>query len=122
MRASDFLNESADNDFIKSFLPFVKRELDIADVPTIKVVDTVPGSDGTTFGAFDPDNRVIYIVTKGRHPKDVLRTLAHELVHSCQHNDGKLHDESGETGSPEENEANAKAGIIMRNFNQANPE
>jgi hypothetical protein len=29
---------------------------------------------------------------------------------------------SGETGSPAENEANELAGIVMREFNKANPE
>ena len=61
-------------------------------------------------------------MVSGRHPIDVLRTLAHELIHYKQDSEGRIHDESGATGSDEENEANAGAGIIMRDFDQAYPE
>ncbi len=118
MRARNFLIEG----IIEDFLPFAKKELGITDLPTIKVVDEVPGTDGITFGRYAPEENTVYVVAKGRHPKDTLRTLAHELVHFKQDCHGQLHNESGATGSPEENEANAKAGVIMRNFNQANPE
>lgn len=118
MRARNFLIEGV----IKDFLPFAKKELGISKLPAIQVVDQVPGADGTTFGRYDPDSNTVYVVTKGRHPKDALRTLAHELVHYKQDCEDRLHNEAGATGSPEENEANAKAGVIMRNFNQVNPE
>lgn len=118
MRARNFLIEGIINDF----LPFAKKELGIDELPTIRVVDQVPDADGTTFGRYVPEENTVYVVAKGRHHKDTLRTLAHELVHYKQDCAGQLHDESGATGSPEENEANAQAGVIMRNFNQANPE
>jgi hypothetical protein len=63
----------------------------------------------------------INLALGGRHPVDILRTLAHELVHFKQHLDHKLNAKSGDTGSPEENEAHAKAGIIMRIFNKKYP-
>lgn len=122
MKIRDVITESAQDDFIKSFLPFAQKELGLSELPTIKVVDTVPGADGTTFGRYAPEDNTVYVVATGRHPKDMLRTLAHELVHYKQDREGQLHNESGATGSPEENEANAQAGVIMRNFNQANPE
>jgi Zn-dependent peptidase ImmA (M78 family) len=51
---------------------------------------------------------------------DILRTLAHELVHHMQNLNG---DElNGEDGSDTENEANAMAGVIMREFGRENPE
>jgi phage gp16-like protein len=51
-----------------------------------------------------------------------MRTLAHELCHYRQWSKDQLHDNSGDTGSDQENEANAVAGVIMRNWNQAHPE
>lgn len=122
MKIFEVMYESHENDFIKSFLPFVQKQLDIKHLPTIKVMDRIPGTGGTTFGCFKQEENTIYLVTKGRHPKDAMRTLAHELVHYKQDVEDRLNNESGATGSPEENEANAQAGIIMRNFNQANPE
>ena len=52
---------------------------------------------------------------------DVLRTLAHELTHYKQYLKKQLNKDSGKTGSPQENEAHAKAGIIMRHFNKLYP-
>ena len=53
---------------------------------------------------------------------DVLRTLAHELVHHKQNELGKLNNDSGKTGSDVENEANVKAGILMRDFGKEREE
>ncbi len=41
-------------------------------------------------GYFKPDTFEIHLFLNGRHPKDVLRTLAHELVHVKQHNENRL--------------------------------
>jgi hypothetical protein len=96
--------------------------LGIEEHPTIDVVDSVPGADGLTFGQYKPETKTIYLVAKGRHPKDVMRTLAHELVHYKQDQEDRLNAESGATGSNEENEANAMAGVVMRNYSEKNPE
>jgi hypothetical protein len=54
---------------------------------------------------------------------DVCRTLAHELVHYKQDLDKQLEDDdAGATGSPQENEANAEAAVIMRNWGKKHPE
>jgi hypothetical protein len=118
----EIMHESHETDYIKPFLPFAQEELQINQLPTIRVVDRIPGADGTTFGCYRPEETTIYLVAKGRHSKDVLRTLAHELVHYKQDLQDQLHDESGVTGSEEENEANAQAGVVMRNYSEANPE
>lgn len=122
MKIFEVMYESHKNDFIKPFLPFVKEYLQINDLPIIKVVDCIPGADGTTFGCYKQEDGCIYIVSNGRHPKDVLRTLAHEIVHYKQDLHNELDDESGITGSEEENDANATAGVIMRNYSEQNPE
>jgi Zn-dependent peptidase ImmA (M78 family) len=107
---------------LPNFVKFALEELQINEHPRIDVVDQVPGADGTTFGCYNPEQKTIYLVSKGRHPKDVFRTLAHELVHYKQDLQGQLGVESGATGSEEENEANATAGVVMRNYSQENPE
>jgi hypothetical protein len=52
----------------------------------------------------------------------VLRTLAHELTHYKQDSEDNLPPGAGETGTDQENEANANAGIVMRGFAGKNPE
>lgn len=73
-----------------------------------------------TTGCFNPNNREIKILSKSRALVDILRSLAHELVHAKQHEEGRLDSLSGEDGSPIENEANSVAGILMRKFQREN--
>jgi hypothetical protein len=53
---------------------------------------------------------------------DVLRTLAHELVHQRQHETMTMPDNAGEDGSEWENQANATAGVLMRRYGKTHPE
>ena len=70
-----------------------------------------------------PGAKHITITVKNRHIMDVCRTLAHELVHFKQDLDNQLDDdEAGSTGSPQENEANAQAAVIMRNWGKKHPD
>ncbi len=75
-----------------------------------------------SFGSFNPNNDKIWLYVKNRNMADLLRTLAHELVHRKQAEDGRLELNSGETGSEIENEANAQAGILLRKFGKQNEE
>jgi hypothetical protein len=55
---------------------------------------------------------------------DICRTIAHELVHRKQDEMGFIKDRNtaGETGSPIENQANAVAGILLRDYGKINKE
>lgn len=95
-----------------------KNRLDVKDIPGIIFVsDSGFSQSKGTFGQTSHKNRIV-INVQNRHPLDALRTLAHELVHYHQHITG-VHG-TGETGSKTENEASAKAAVIMRNFDFAN--
>jgi hypothetical protein len=71
-------------------------------------------------------NNNVKIYAKDRASVDIMRSIAHELVHMLQDQEGRLeqtqHDDNNEAGSPIENEANAKAGEIMRKFGEEYPE
>ena len=115
--------ESATIPMIEKFLPMVKQELNLEKLPKIKIQRHVAIHDGqATFGRFVNGEETIYVGIADRHPVDVLRTLAHELVHWRQFLDGKMQPDSGKTGSPIENEANAVAGVLMRKFNKQYPD
>ena len=73
-----------------------------------------------SFGGYMPSNNNISVVVHNRNMADILRTLAHELVHHMQNLDDRLEDNSGEDGSPEENEANSLAAVIMRQYGRDN--
>jgi hypothetical protein len=48
-------------------------------------------------GAYEPNTMKITVYTSGRHPKDILRSLSHELVHHMQNCRGDLGSEHGAT-------------------------
>lgn len=123
---SNRLNESNhDSNFItylENMLKIAMEQLELAKIPQIKLHKHLETHDGqATFGRYLNDKNVIHLALEGRHPVDILRTLAHELVHFKQNLENKLNNLSGETGSPEENAAHAVAGIIMRKFNKLYP-
>lgn len=94
------------------------QELDIQDLPDIQLLRNQPTITGSpSFGVFDGS---IKVVSKDRHPMDVMRTVAHELVHWKQKTLG--HEMDGSDGSSTENQANAVAGAIMRKFGKMYPE
>ena len=74
-----------------------------------------------SFGKQTPSTGEIVVVVVNRNLADVLRTLAHELVHRKQQLEDRLYPGAGEDGSDLENEANAEAAVIMRQYGAANP-
>ena len=107
-------------EILKKFLPIAKKFAKLEKLPTIVLKRHIKHGDQPTQGRYFNDRDVLEIAVAGRHPVDVLRTLAHELTHARQ--DQQHVDIDPTTGSPEENEANVVAGIIMRHFNKQYPE
>jgi len=113
------IREAIGEVMITHLLQLCKRELEINELPPISILkDETTTGGGTSFGQFTDGG--IKVVSAGRHPMDVMRTLAHELVHWKQRVEGMEMD--GSDGSETENQANAVAGIIMRKFGQMYPE
>ena len=109
-------------DALRDFLPLAIKHLELKKLPKIKLLDEVETEHMPSFGKFSNDDRTIHLGIKNRHPNDILRTLAHEMVHYAQGQRDELDADSGATGSPEEDQANAEAGVIMREFNQQFPQ
>jgi hypothetical protein len=105
---------------LKRFIVFLKRELNLTiDIPYILIDDVDFSKKNMAFGMMNSDG-VIYISIINRHPIDILRTLSHEYVHYKQSIKGKVL--KSNPGSSSENEANAKAGEIMRKYGKLHPE
>ena len=111
------LSESNRKRNLTDFISFCKEQLELSSTPSIKFVSD---TEDVTFGYFDNDNKNIVVQLKGRHQMDVMRTVAHELVHYKQ--DKVLGRElDGSDGSVDENEANSLAGVLLRRWGQKNP-
>jgi hypothetical protein len=112
--------ESKSNKYDK-FITYCKRFLDLKDIPEIIYNNTSKfEKEHKSFGLYDQLKDQIIVSTHKRNVGDIMRTIAHELVHYQQktlHRKGK-----SSAGSKHENEANAVAGEIVRKYRQKHPE
>ena len=115
------LNENQ-NAILKEFIRYAIKKLKIKSPPAGITLsyNTEDAKERSSFGTFEPTTNKIWLYVKNRNMADILRTLGHELVHRKQDEDGRIDMNSGETGSKIENEANAKAGVLLREFGQQN--
>ena len=108
---------------LKPFISYCREYLKLKSLPPLTLsYDNMSAEDMRSFGGYNPNSKSIQINIANRHQADVFRTLAHELVHYKQDIQNRLEPNSGKTGHPHENEANAAAAIMMRNFAQIKPE
>ena len=117
----DHNNEPVFIQALRDFLPVALKVLNLKQIPKIVLRKELHDTNVPTFGRFTNDEKVVYCVINNRHPNDILRTLAHELAHYGQGQEHELSSGSWHTGSPVENDAHVKAGIIMRHFNTEYP-
>jgi Zn-dependent peptidase ImmA (M78 family) len=116
MYFKEFLFESKKSS-ISHFLSFIKKELNLSNLPKIIIIDDPKFSiDNKTFGIFDIDDNCIRIQVSKRHKLDIFRTLAHEIIHYNQRKSGK--EINGNDGSVDEDEANSRTAVILRKYSR----
>ena len=67
--------------------------LKLKPYPKVKFIHTDFKNSDNFFGKtayYDPNNNEVVLYTLGRHPKDILRSYAHELVHVHQNHEDRL--------------------------------
>ncbi len=100
IRNRSSLNLSEIKPFLESFLPFAQKKMGFDTAPTISFISDVKNAEkplGKT-AFYDPNTSSVSIYTDHRHPKDIMRSLSHELVHHAQNcrGDFDLKPEMGE--------------------------
>ena len=119
-----FLNEAWENakaSVVNEFVNYCMEYLSI-DRPKLKLINSNDYAyENRSLGGYLPSEEKIIVVVHNRNMADILRTIAHEMVHHMQNLDKRLTPTSGEDGSPDENEANSLAAVIMRKFGRDNP-
>jgi hypothetical protein len=124
--AADLLKENLSEtkqQSIQHFVEFATQRLKLKETPKISLVGGREFAEvKTSLGGFDPISKEIYVATEGRLTADILRTLAHEMVHRKQDELGLVRnpEKDGADGSPIENQAHAVAGILMREYGRIN--
>lgn len=124
MKLRELLSEGLQQDsamkIIDKFLKFAASELELPQLPKIDLQrDNGRSIEHRSFGGYGGHS--ITVTLTNRHIMDVCRTLAHELVHYKQDLNDQLNPDSGKDGSPEENEANAMAAVVMRKWGKKHP-
>lgn len=77
---------------IHSLCDFAQQRLGFDKPPSI-FLNHDKRNAGNTLGKtgyYDPNTMEIHVFATDRHPKDILRSIAHELVHHNQHMNGEL--------------------------------
>jgi ParB-like chromosome segregation protein Spo0J len=106
---------------IKDFILLCNIQNEIKEPTIVFLRGSRKGSALKTTASYNTGNHHVHVYCKGRHVVDILRSIAHELMHMKQNLDGRLNDNSGDDGSPEENEAHSFAGLMIRKFGKEKP-
>ena len=91
---------------IDKFLPFAQKKMGFSKPPRLFIrgdEENACNPLGKT-AFYDADNQSITLYVTKRHPKDVLRSLSHELVHHTQHCRGDLNNISTSPGYAQSDE------------------
>ena len=113
--------------FVGDFFPYSQKQLGFDKPVTIRF-ESDQDNAGVMLGKtayYDPEAMEVVLYTDGRHPKDVMRSLSHELVHHAQNCRGDFtgQDSTGAgyaQSDPHlrkmEREAYTKGNLIFRDF------
>lgn len=116
---------------IASILEYcMAKGLQVEPLPEIKVREDEENAAnlfGRT-GYYDPKGKEIVVYATNRHPKDVLRSFCHELIHHMQNLEGKdltfyttdVH--ANEKLMEIEKEAHSKGSLLFREWENSNKE
>lgn len=115
----DEINHEAE---IKQFINWVYDKKNI-DGPRPKIIfsNEKQGPDMHHTGWYRDSENLMWVYTGNRNLIDILRTVAHELIHRKQGIQGRIKGPSA-PGSKLEREADAEAGYLMKLYGADNPE
>lgn len=103
---------------LNEFTKFVKKELGIKTMPKIRIQNNRDEIKTTANYNYNDPEKIIKIYGKGRALVDIMRSVAHELVHHKQWESGRLKVKPPDIGGDIEDEANAMAGQFIKLFSQ----
>ena len=123
MRLQEITTAKRKIQIAKEFIFWAIKKLKISGTPDIKFSNDIDSvKQKHTFGTTVPDGS-IWVYVGERNTADVLRTLCHELVHFKQFEDGTASETMDEEQTQRiEDEANALAGRMMREYGKHNVE
>ena len=103
----------------------IESGMNIEPLPTMEFIDGDTENAKDFFGKtayYDPNKQHIVLYTEGRHPKDIVRSYAHEMIHHIQYLEDRLGDVSTTNTMEDdhldkiEQEANLRGTMTFRNW------
>ena len=100
------LKNNTGNDFsvltslIEKFFPYAQENMGF-DQPVTIILESDLENAQNPLGKtayYSPSDNTVVLYTDNRHPKDLMRSLSHELVHHKQNCNGELSEITGEQG------------------------
>jgi hypothetical protein len=114
---------------IRAFYPYAKERLGFSEPVKIRYITNDIENSEDPLGKtayYNPEQKSVTLFILNRHPKDILRSFAHELTHHAQHCRGDFEgqDVSTEEGYAQTNpllrkseeEAYMQGGMLPRDF------
>jgi len=102
-----------------------KLGMPIEPVPSVEFIDGDAENAKDFFGKtayYDPNEQKIVLYTEGRHPKDIVRSFSHEMIHHMQNLEGRLNNITTTNTQEDDHlnnieaEANLKGTMTFRNW------
>lgn len=126
-------NKKIIEDLIREFYPYAKKRLQLKEKlhsVSLKEDEANAGDPLGKTAFYDPDQKSITVYISNRHPKDILRSFSHELVHHKQNCENQIGDLStGEgyaqkdpAGRKLEEEAYLEGNLIFRDWEDSKKE
>ena len=119
------------NPLIKSLTTSMENDgLKLKPYPKVKFIHTDFKNADNFFGKtayYDPNNNEVVLYTLGRHPKDILRSYAHELIHVHQNHEDRLENINTDNVNEDEyleqieREAYEEGNIAFRSWTNKDP-
>jgi len=103
----------------------IDNGMNIEPLPSMEFIDGDSENAKDFFGKtayYDPNRQHIVLYTEGRHPKDIVRSYAHEMIHHIQYLEDRLGDVSTTNTMEDdhldkiEQEANLRGTMTFRNW------
>ncbi len=116
------ISESKSNS-IQNFVEWATERLKLKEKPKVSLITgSKYSNEQASLGGYNPETKEIFVQVEGRLTADILRTIAHEMVHRKQDEMGMIGDPilAGKDGSSVENAAHSVAGILMREYGRNN--
>jgi len=101
------------------------KDYNIEPLPALELIDDDTDNAQEFLGKtayYNPNTQTIVLYTHGRHPKDIVRSYAHEMIHHIQNLEGRLEDITTTNTQEDDNlnnieaEANLKGTMTFRNW------